>query len=646
MRAYQNGTRFQANIKQIARVDASLARILENVRPGSRLVIDDQGGFNVDLGGGQYFYPQDSRTAAEQQVSQYLQEPLRFQLAPGDVLEDCIELNRLYRDLRQGLAETPMATSPGPFGGFVVVFGIGLGQHVRLLAERLRFKTMILIEPHDELLVHSLHSMDWQSLIKDLARDGREVKFVRGDNAFVQVIKIIRGANYPLLDGSYFFIHYQAPEITALAQQLLNQCRAMSMASGWIEDQLTMMRNNMANYARPGFWLQEHQIGSTRKIPAFVIGAGPSLDSQIETIRRCRESVILITASSALKVMLDHGITPDIHCELENGAGLGLVAEDLASRFDLSGVTLYATPTVDPRIAPNFKQVVYFYRGHVSSTVLYADGAEATSFAEPTSGNTAVYCALSLGFRDIYLFGLDFGARDTQQHHSKHSVYFTYQDESELATYTPYEFNIPVPGNFGGQVMTGWMLDWGRTSVTNAIKGVDGVRVMNCSDGAQIQLTRPMVADELHIPLPPPDRSREQELERAFEGLTLCEHDRSRPDDVERVVEAVTGFLLAAVAELTEVLPENRSPQDCVLAPYGRIISRLSGLEAGDSVAQSAYRILAGHIQGGLSAGYHYASRLEAETAKGGLEVIASSLAESFQRLELLTAEALNGSGA
>ncbi len=634
MRPYQNDDRLKKNIKYISRDNPVLARALESTKPRSRLVIDDNGDFNVDIGNGQRFYPSGARGAAERQVAQYLETPLRFQLAPNDVLEDCIELNWLYQTMRQRLSAFPALPAPASFGGFVVVFGIGLGQHIKLLAERLAFKTMIVIEPQEELLAHSLHVLDWQKLIQDLSRDGRDIRFVRGDNPFLQVIKIIRGGYYPFLDGSYFYLHYQSPELTALAQQLLNQCKAMSMASGWVEDQLTMMKNNIANFSRPGFLLQQRQVGSARKMPAFVVGAGPSLDADIEDIRRCREHVVLITASSALKVLLEHGIRPDIHCELENGAGLGLVAEDLAARHGLSDITLYASPTIDPRISPCFKRTVYFYRGHISSTVFYADGADTTSFAEPTSGNTAVHCALSLGFHEIYLFGLDFGARDPKQHHSQHSVYFTYKDESEMATYTPYEFDIPVPGNLGGQVMTGWVLDWGRTSVSKAIEGFDNVRVMNCSDGAQIRLATPKAAESIEIP--PPPAGPKQEVESALTGFVRCDQDRSRPDDLAALVRTLHRFLDASLEAVSTITSAGRPPQAAILGPCERIITLLVALENGDVISNAAFRIMTSHIQGGLVAAYHYASRLDPTAAEEGLAAIRCSLAESFQRLHPL----------
>jgi len=632
MRPYRNDDLFKANLEQIARDDPSLARILDGTVPSSRLVSDEGGQVNIDLGDGRLFYPDGAGQAAERQVAQYLETPPRFQIGANDVYEDCVELNWLYRALRQRLAPFPALPGPGPFGGFVVVFGMGLGLHLTRLAEGLRFKTMIVVEPVDELLVHSLHVLDWRRLTEDLARDGREIRIVRGDNPVLQILRIIRGYHYPFLDGSYFYVHYQTPELEAVIRHLQEQGRAMSMVSGWIEDQLIMMRNNAGNFARAGFRLLRQWVASPRTMPAFVVGAGPSLDADIEDIRRCRDSVVLISASSALKVLLEHGIRPDIHCELENSAGLATVAEGLAARHGgLADITLFASPTVNPGISPNFRQTIYFYRGQVSSTVFYAVDEVTTMFAEPTSGNTAVHCALALGFRDITLFGLDFGSRDPERHHSQHSVYFTYEDESEMATYTPYDMDKPVPGNLGGQVLTGWLLDWGRISVTNAIKGFENVRVRNCSDGALIALTTPMAAEALEIT--PSPLGREQELDRALAEMDLCESDWSRPVDLARLVETIHGFFDAALDAIAGIQATGQPPQTAIVAPIERIIALLTALENGDAVAVAAHRVVVGQVQGGLAAAFHYASRLAPDAAEPGLAAIRSSLTESYERL-------------
>jgi hypothetical protein len=633
MRPYQNISRFRDNLNHVAKSNRPLATALETTKPSSRLVMTANGGFNVDLGGGTLLYPDDARSACERQVAQYLQEPLRLFNPPIAVFSDCIELNRHISAMSERMASAPKAAAQAPFGGYLIVFGIGLGDHVRLLAERLDFKALIVIEPHDELIAHSFHVVDWKRLMQSLSSQGRNLWFVRGGEGemFSQLIIMLRGKHYPYVDGSYLYTHYQAEEFTTLVRRLTHE-RDLTVVEGWLEDQLTMQRNNTINFSRPGFHLQRSRVASRRVMPAFVVGAGPSLDNTIEDIRRCRKDVVLISASSALKVLLEHGIRPDIHCEIENSAELADVSASLAKKHDgLSDITLYGSATIDPGISTFYKTSVYFFRLGLSSTSLYGKGAESSLSSAPTSGNTALHCALSLGFREIYLFGLDFGSRDPEYHHSRHSVYFTYEDEAEMATYTPYDFDTTVPGNFGGQVKSGWVLNWGRKSVTDAIREAGNARVMNCSDGALIPLTTPVVAEAVSIA--PSSIDQSQDIADAISELPFISESLFLPKDVEQLRAAFHQFLGECLTILATPPTAGWPPQRAMVALCDQVIAKLDALTERQ---QAVYDTLIGHVEAMLAGAYHYASVLPPEGAGDDFARIIQGLSEGFQRLKIL----------
>lgn len=626
MDAYQNGDRFRRNLRHLSGMDADLAQAVEAVAPLSRLVQDGQGGFNLDLGDGALLYPDSAQAAAGRQVERYLEAPRRLAVPQGAVFPDCHELNRHHGVMAERLAEFPLAAGRQPFAGFVVVMGLGLGFHLELLAETLAFKTLVVVEPHDEMIHHSLHVMDWEGLSGRLAARGCDIRFVRGDDLLVSTLAVLRGRWFPYLDGSYLYSHYESEAFSALISRL-ETGRDLTMGRGWFEDQILMLRNNAANFRRSGFHVQTWRLTPPRALPAFVVGAGPSLDFDLEDIRRLRDRVVLISASSALGILLENGLCPDIHCVLENVADSARLAADLAQRHDLSRIILYASSTADPRTAAYFRDVIYFFRKGLSSTPVYGQGADAADFSDPTSGNTCVHCAISLGFREIYLFGLDFGARDAEAHHSQQSFYFTYQDESEIADYTPYDFDAPVPGNFGGQVLSGWLLNWGRDSVAGAIQEAGNARVINCSDGALIPLTIPMAAEG--IDLPPPPVSREDELDRILAEFDLATQPRATAPEVERLRQAFRQTLAQCRAAL--VPDPDQSPQQALIAMGDRLIAVATPLEGTEP---AVWHCLIGSVTGMLSGAFHHAS-----TRTGGHELtvrIVQGLAQGFLDLERL----------
>jgi hypothetical protein len=632
---YENTGLLSRNIRCLTKISPQLGRHLQAIKPSTRLLRDASGQPNVDLGDGSLMYPDGAEPSALRQVEHYLTAPNRLIVPPPQsVYGDLVAMNHLFDDMKQHQEPFARLDKFGPFGGFLVVFGLGLGYHLDILSKRLQFKTLIVVEPHDDFWLHSCHVFDWTALVDRLGREGRQIQLIRTTAVFQMVVKAIRDESTALLGGSYLFFHYQAQEFANFGARLLTKWQDLSMIGGWIEDQLTMLRNNWGNFSRPDFYLQHKRVSSRRTLPAIVVGAGPSLDNNIEDIRALKGKVVIISASSALRVLLENGIRPDIHCELENGAGLAQVAEGLAAKHGgLSDIILYAAAGIDPRIAPHFKKTAYFFRDKLSSTLLYGEGAEATNLAEPTSGNTAVHCALSLGFHDIYLFGLDFGARDPKAHHSQHSVYFNYEAEDELATYTPYEFDMSVPGNFGGEIMSGWLLNWGRDAVTVAIRSTPGIRAWNCSDGVRIEGTTALAAEAINFK--PSASTPSEDVEAAIASFVY--YPDGFPQATEKLAELQKDFhkfLDVVRGHLGRINPDAAEPQMEIVMAVEAIMRDLKAVRT-----SPIFPSFVGHFEGGLSVAHFHASTLHPSQAALGIAALVKDLESSLHMLSILIDE-------
>ena len=110
-------------------------------------------------------------------------------------------------------------------------------------------------------------------------------------------------------------------------------------------------------------------------------------------------------------MLLNHGIRPDFHVELENGVGTLEMMAATAEAHDLSGITLIASVTVQPAMVPYFDKCIHFFRERVSSTELFSGPFSILQPAGPTVANTALICGIRMGFRELYLFGVDMGSK-------------------------------------------------------------------------------------------------------------------------------------------------------------------------------------------------------------------------------------------
>ena len=154
---------------------------------------------------------------------------------------------------------------------------------------------------------------------------------------------------------------------------------------------------------------------------AVVVSAGPSLDKNIETIKKYRENIVLIVVGTAIKTLYKHGIKPDFLCLIE--------AYDSSKQIqglDLSDVYFVTEPTANNSLR-QFKYKDTF--SHIAknlpinnwwSKLANIDIEEYSS--KGTVSYTALNCARILGCSKIIIVGQDLAYVEGQCY-SKDSAY-------------------------------------------------------------------------------------------------------------------------------------------------------------------------------------------------------------------------------
>jgi hypothetical protein len=476
---------------------------LDAQEPQSTIVFE--GETPVDLMVGErHVYGGDARRHAADQVESFMAKPLRLIMetpdAAGLVSQVCIGLKfAMERSLRE---ERVAELSRGPLTAptFLVVFGVGLGYHLEELIRKTGARWVIIVEPFVEFIAHSFHATNWQGLFERVEKAGGRIELITDldpSQIVSTVMNHVARHGTPYLDGSWVFTHYPHWTFAEAVKRLHGAAEFVYINRGFFEDELVMMTNTATNFAKHPFWLLDIRPRPHRPELAVIVGAGPSLDSAIETLRRIRDRVVLFSGGTALRPLLRHGIVPDFHCELENGPQVPEVIAEAAQYGDLSRIRLIASATVDPRTPPMFKEAILFYRDSVSSTRILAGETVQVSGAAPTCINTAVAAAAALGFTDYVLFGTDCGTRSDVDDHAEGTIYRDlekWQNRAALRTRYPLE----VEGNFGGIAITNWVYDASRRMLIELI-ATFRLNVVNCSDGALIAGAVPRVPEAIDV---------------------------------------------------------------------------------------------------------------------------------------------------
>jgi hypothetical protein len=522
--------------------------------------------------GDQSLYGGDARGFAAAQVEAFLDKPLRLYMSSPDsaglVSPVCI---RLVKAMQEHLARDhggEIALYPVGSPSFLVVFGLGLGHHLEALARRTEARWLILVEPIADFFEHSLHTVDWPALFETFAQRGGSVQVITEldpSSVVGAITRFMAQKGIAFTDGSWVFTHYPHWAFAEVRRRLHEALEFAFINRGFFEDELRMMGNAVANFGHRSFALLEGRPRLRRPETAVLVGAGPSLDEGIDTIKRIRDRVVLFSCGTALRPLLRAGIVPDFQCELENVPEVVTAITEAGRLGDLSQIALIASATVDPRVPPLFRETIFYLRDSVSSTEILGRKHRLIPGTSPTCVNMGMAMAAYMGFADFVLFGTDCGVRPGANRHAEGTIYRdlgVWREKDEQKT-----GSLEVEGNFGGTVHTDWIYDACRLMLAGAIAHYR-FNVTNCSDGALIPGARPCVPAALAVTTPRVDRAGfatdlRQSMPRFAPGEFLRATD----------LDAVRAGAKRLFAEVEHVLAEFGDRDRSFAAVYERIVA-------------------------------------------------------------------------
>ncbi|RPJ07933.1 MAG: DUF115 domain-containing protein, partial [Spirochaetaceae bacterium] len=163
-------------------------------------------------------------------------------------------------------------------------------------------------------------------------------------------------------------------------------------------------------------WFRNALCNLARAVPAtvtlepkkrvIVTGAGPSLEMEMETLKSMRNNRFLIATDTSLPALCENSITPDCVISID--------CQHISYHHFMKGypanvpiVLDLASPPILARLAG---KVIYFLSGHPFLQYVSAH-LRRFPFLDTSGGNVshaAVSLALTLGCRELSLFGMDF----------------------------------------------------------------------------------------------------------------------------------------------------------------------------------------------------------------------------------------------
>lgn len=331
----------------------------------------------------------------------------KFDLIETELKEPNILFNGLALHSQKG-AE---AEAKGAFSAAIntptsmhVIFGIGLGHIFKEFCEHSK-GTVLLYEPNLEILRVTLELVDFS---KELSKGNI---FVSSD---IETFKIFYSKHYTYQAStsftclaSYRDVLYRdnIKQILTQVETIAGACQAeyntLRHGAQW---SIEMVLDNLI------FTTQETPLIEFKDIykgkTALIVSAGPSLDANIETIKKNRNKMIIFCVGTAFKALANNGITPDFLNIMEINDCSGQV-----KGFDLSKINFILEPYTHTSIHKlQTGQKLLFPSNTSHANNYWANLTGVNIYPYTTKGTVSyesLFAAKLLGCKKIVLIGQD-----------------------------------------------------------------------------------------------------------------------------------------------------------------------------------------------------------------------------------------------
>ena len=484
-------------------------KFYENYAPKNvHLVFDDNGHVNL-INNGELVYQGNPLVESNKQVEKFIKAPLHYnyQLSRDGQFnfkhEHVLEAIVKQRVLEVGKGETFNLTQNDQID-FIAIMGSGLGYHLESLFSRFAIRSALVYEPNPDCFYATLHNIDIKKLIEGCRSHGGHLTLKIGGNSegFVnQIGSIFAQQGYFNIARMCIYRHYLSDKTNDALKMVSDLAHRYVNTWGFGEDEIISVSHTLSNVLTHKFpSILGEAKHNKKEQPVFIIGNGPSLDVSYEYLKQNRNNAIFVSCGTALKPLLDNGIVPDIHVEMERTAGLFNWVDKVGHKDKLKKLDIICLNTVYPEILRLFKQAHLILKPNdLGSEFIkeYISGKYAEIFnCNPTVTNAATAAFVAMGFNNLVLFGVDYGFKSKEHHHSKSSVYYT---EKKSLDIKDINGTLKVEANFNGDVYTTEHFDNSRSVLELLLQDNPDVNCINTSDGAKVKLSTPCLIDDLPL---------------------------------------------------------------------------------------------------------------------------------------------------
>ncbi len=518
----QANDRFEENILAFKQYFPDIYEKFVHFAPDEKfqLIVNPNGSANmVDYATGVPIYRDEPDAQAKEQVKLALSAPelsrvnfsaLEFLTneAEFEHVDLMVEIGKCYNKAKNSITENNSVDDKIPS---MVIFGIGLGYHLSELQKATDAAYISVFEPNEDYFYASLFCFEWAEYLQEIDEQGSFLYIGIGDSedvCFQTLYDRAKAIGAYSITNSFFYQHYPSAAVSKLIDNIRNNFAQFFMGWGFFDDALMSCAHN--------YNLTQKHIGkinlghklpnNVADYPIFIVANGPSLDDDIEQIKALKDDVIVVACNSASTALLKHGIRPDFHVALERGKETYDFLKAFIPEKDRQEINLLIPNVMYPEVVELFGWTGMGLKGGEAGTTHFqlAEYSKqkfvtpTLGYSNPLVGNLALSFFAHMGFKQLYLFGMDSGYISADHHHSKSSFYYDKAGNEKFESYKMGE-EYEIEGNFVDKVITEPFLYTGKCQIERLLHSLkdNNISCYNCSNGVKINYTIPLASDNI-----------------------------------------------------------------------------------------------------------------------------------------------------
>lgn len=377
----------------------------------------------------------------------------------------------------------------------ILMMGLGNPLYLKELVEHTENRVSIFVyEPSLEIFLKFLEMVDiepwmekhliifWVEGLKYM-----DLKLMNGMLSQILTYEMLRYSRHLILPNYEVLFAEKAKEFMKVCRDI-----ALREAVTFNTNDLfanVMVRNMLSNarYMCDGYKTTQLIDVIPRDIPGIVVAAGPSLNKNVQELKKAKGRAFIVAVDTAIKPLLEAGIVPDMFVVIDALKPVELVKREEAKEIPLM-ITLNAAPEV---LEYHTGMKIFFNEGYQFAERIFLRTGQ--KIGDVGSGGSVATHAFSMlykiGIKTIILVGQDLAYTNNKSHADGtfHEIMKQEDTSGFLMVEGNIEEKVPTRDDFK------LFLDWYNMYIEGCKEHEKDFRVINATEGgAKIKGTEVM----------------------------------------------------------------------------------------------------------------------------------------------------------